>query len=100
MPAIVLPTRDGSTTPRPDSRVATLPASRPGRALVDSLVEQQRAGLVRQDDPVILARFVWPVVHGVAMLVIDGQLGGVDERGEALNRYAVERLRDAISPSA
>ena len=69
------------------------------QALVDSLVEQQQAGLVRQDDPRILARFVWSVVHGIAMLVIDGQLRGEDERGEALNRYAVERLRDAISAS-
>jgi len=39
------------------------------------------------------------VVHGIAMLVIDGQFLGTDERGEALNRYAVERLRDAITPS-
>jgi AcrR family transcriptional regulator len=69
------------------------------QALVDSLVEQQQAGLVRQDDPRILARFVWSVVHGIAMLVIDGQLRGEDEHGEALNRYAVERLRDAISAS-
>jgi AcrR family transcriptional regulator len=69
------------------------------QALVDSLVEQQQAGLVRQDDPRLLARFVWSVVHGIAMLVIDGQLRGEDERGEALNRYAVERLRDAISAS-
>jgi hypothetical protein len=36
------------------------------------------------------------VVHGVAMLVIDGQLRGADARGDALNQYAVERLRDAI----
>ena len=66
------------------------------QVLVDSLVEQQLAGSVRQDDPLMLARFVWSVVHGIAMLVIDGQLRGADERGEALNRYAVERLRDAI----
>jgi AcrR family transcriptional regulator len=65
--------------------------------LVDSLVEQQRAGLVRQDDPARLARFIWSVVHGIAMLEIDGQLGGMDESGDALNRYAAERLRDAIS---
>jgi AcrR family transcriptional regulator len=66
------------------------------QVLVDALVEQQQAGLVRRDDPVTQARFVWSVVHGVAMLVIDGQLGRVDERGEALSRYAVERVGDAI----
>jgi AcrR family transcriptional regulator len=67
------------------------------QVLVDSLVEQQEAGLVRRDDPIILARFIWSIVHGIAMLVIDGQLRGVDERGEALNQYATERIRDAIA---
>jgi AcrR family transcriptional regulator len=67
------------------------------QVLVDSVVEQQQSGLVRRDDPLILARFIWAVVHGIAMLAIDGQLRGQDERGEALNRYAVERIRDAIA---
>ena len=66
------------------------------QVLVDSLVEQQQAGLVRRDDPITLARFIWSIVHGIAMLVIDGQLRGADERGEALNLYAMERIRDAI----
>lgn len=66
------------------------------QVLVDSLIEQQRAGLVRNDDPLLLARMIWSLVHGIAMLVIDGQLRGEDERGEALNRYAIERIRDAI----
>ena len=66
------------------------------QVLVDSLLEQQRAGLVRNDDPLLLARLIWSLVHGIAMLVIDGQLRGEDERGEALNRYAIERIRDAI----
>jgi hypothetical protein len=66
------------------------------QVLVDSLLEQQRAGLVRQDDPMLLARFIWSVVHGIAMLAIDGQLRGADEHGEALNHYAAKRIRDAI----
>jgi AcrR family transcriptional regulator len=66
------------------------------QVLVDALVEQQQAGLVRRDDPIIMARFVWAIVHGIAMLVIDGQLRGNDEDGTALNRYAVERIRDAL----
>ena len=66
------------------------------QVLVDSLLEQQRAGLVRNDDPLLLARLIWSLVHGIAMLVIDGQLRGEDERGEALNRYAIQRIRDAI----
>ena len=69
------------------------------QVLVDSLVEQQQAGIVRRDDPVLLARFVWSVVHGIAMLAIDGQLRG-DERGDAVNDYARQRLRDALKPDA
>jgi AcrR family transcriptional regulator len=66
------------------------------QVLVNALIEQQQAGLVRGDDPVLLARMIWSLVHGIAMLVIDGQLRGADEQGEALNRFAIERIRDAI----
>ena len=50
---------------------------------------------MRGDDAVLVARFVWAVVHGVAMLGIDGQLrepGGVEQ----LMRYALERLLTGI----
>jgi AcrR family transcriptional regulator len=67
------------------------------QALVDALVEQQHAGQARRDDPLMQARFVWSVVHGIAMLVIDGQLRDTDESGTALNRYAADRLRAAIA---
>ena len=70
------------------------------QALVDALVEQQREGQVRGDDPVMIARFVWSVTHGIAMLVIDGQLHACDDSGAALNRYAAERVRAAIAVSA
>jgi AcrR family transcriptional regulator len=66
-------------------------------ALVDALTAMQRDGLARADDPLLQARFVWSVTHGIAMLVIDGQLRGCDEDGTALNRYAAERLRQALS---
>jgi AcrR family transcriptional regulator len=65
------------------------------QALVDALATLQRDAIVRADDNVLMARFVWAVVHGVAMLGIDGQLrerGGVEE----LMRYALERLRTGI----
>ena len=65
------------------------------QALVDALAALQRGGIVRADDTLTMARFVWAVVHGVAMLGIDGQLpepGAV----EALTRYAVDRLRTGI----
>jgi AcrR family transcriptional regulator len=65
------------------------------QALVDAVAALQRGGMVRGDDPVLVARFVWAVVHGVAMLAIDGQLpepGAVEE----LMRYALERLGTGI----
>jgi AcrR family transcriptional regulator len=65
------------------------------QALVDALAGLQRDAIIRAEDTVTMARFVWAVVHGVAMLGIDGQLpeaGGVEE----LMRYALERLRTGI----
>jgi AcrR family transcriptional regulator len=72
------------------------------QALVDALVALQRDGLVRGDDPLQLAKFIWAVVHGIAMLAIDGRLGppaaGPDQPSEdvELVRYALTRLRTGI----
>jgi AcrR family transcriptional regulator len=67
------------------------------QALVDAVAALQRDGVVRGDDTVLVARHVWAVVHGVAMLAIDGHL---PERGgvEQLTRYALERLQAGIAP--
>jgi AcrR family transcriptional regulator len=65
-------------------------------ALVDSLLELQRRGLIRQDDPQQLAHFIWALVHGIAMLAIDGALhDGTDI--EALTRFSIERSRTGIA---
>jgi Tetracyclin repressor-like, C-terminal domain len=45
---------------------------------------RRRVAKAPADDPVMMARFIWALVHGVAMLGIDGQLGGFDETGTAL----------------
>jgi AcrR family transcriptional regulator len=69
------------------------------QALVDALAALQRAGIVRGDDTVKMARFVWSVVHGVAMLGIDGQLrepGAVED----LTSYALQRLGTGIGLDA
>ena len=61
------------------------------QALVDSVAALQRDGILLGDDTVLMARYVWAVVHGVAMLAIDGQLpepDGVEE----LMQYALERM--------
>jgi AcrR family transcriptional regulator len=67
------------------------------QALVDALQEQQRAGLVRADDPGQLALFVWAAVHGVAMLAIDGQLAAGAKNVDTLTAFAIERLRTGIA---
>jgi AcrR family transcriptional regulator len=84
----------------PEDREPELAAEAGGafQALVDALAALQHEAVVRGDDTVLMARFVWSVVHGVAMLGIDGQLrepGGMDE----LMRYALERIRAGIDAS-
>ena len=69
------------------------------QALVDALVAQQREGLVRRDDPVSLARFVWSVVHGVAMLTIDGRLRGPAGEEGLPRRYVAQRIQSAVAPA-
>jgi hypothetical protein len=61
------------------------------QVLVDALVEQQNAGDIRRDDPVLMARFVWALVHGTAMLFINGQLPEPAQR-EALGPHVAERI--------
>jgi AcrR family transcriptional regulator len=66
------------------------------QVLVDALVAQQRLGLVRDDEPVQLARYIWAVVHGIAMLAIDGQLRHQSADVEALTRFATDRITTGI----
>ena len=68
------------------------------QVLVDALVEQQNAGDIRRDDPVLMARFVWALVHGTAMLFINGQLPEPAQR-EALEPYVAERIYSSIRQS-
>ena len=65
------------------------------QVLVDALVEQQKSGEIRRDDPVLMARFVWAIVHGTAMLFIDGQLPEPAQR-ESLEQYSSERLSASL----
>src|SRR6516164_4201130 len=65
------------------------------QVLVDALIEQQNTGDIRRDDPMLMARFVWALVHGTAMLFIDGQLSEAAQT-LALEHYALERLDASI----
>src|SRR5690606_4506005 len=62
------------------------------QALVDALAAQQSSGAIRRDPLQTQAGYVWAVVHGVAMLAIDRQLGPDPSAGNALADYAVEAL--------
>ena len=66
------------------------------QVLVDAIVDQQNNGLIRRDDPVLIARFTWALVHGISMLVIDGQLRETGQR-EAVEQYAIERIRTSLA---
>jgi AcrR family transcriptional regulator len=81
----------------PEDRESELATEGAGafQALVDALTALQGDGLVRADDIVTMASFVWAVVHGVAMLGIDGQMRETVEI-EQLTRYALERLWSGI----
>jgi AcrR family transcriptional regulator len=65
------------------------------QVLLDALVAQQNAGDIRRDDPVLMARFVWALVHGTAMLFINGQLPEPAQR-EALEPYIAERIYTSV----
>lgn len=67
------------------------------QTLADALADLQTQGLARRDDLLLQARFVWSVVHGVAMLIINGQLHRHDQTGEQLTQYAVERIQAAVA---
>ncbi len=85
----------GFVEPQAQDPELTLEANGAFQALVDALAALQHDAVVRGDDTVLMARFVWSVVHGVSMLGIDGQLcepGAVED----LMRYAIERLGTGI----
>jgi AcrR family transcriptional regulator len=42
--------------------------------LLDAVADCQRKKVVRGDDPQEIAQFAWTVVHGLASLLVDGQL--------------------------
>ena len=84
--------------PDPDPELSQ-EASGAFQALVDALVEQQQTGLVRKDDPLQLARLIWSLVHGIAMLAIDGHLQHTEADAESLSVFAFERIRTGIADS-
>jgi len=70
------------------------------QALVDAIVALQKDGAVRKDDPLQLSRFIWAAVHGVSMLIIDGQLSHQQTSIDELIEFAVERITTGIARPA
>jgi AcrR family transcriptional regulator len=68
-------------------------------ALVDAIVALQREGAVRKDDPQRLAQFIWATVHGVSMLIIDGQLAHQQTQLDDLIHFTVERINTGVARS-
>jgi hypothetical protein len=82
--------------PAPDPELAREGAAA-FQALVDALVSLQASGAVRRDDPLLLAEFIWAIVHGIAMLAIDARLPPQQDV-EALTQFALARIRTGIAP--
>jgi AcrR family transcriptional regulator len=80
----------------PPDEELTREANAAFQALVDALRALQGDGVVRKDDPLQLARFVWATVHGVSMLVIDGQLPRQQALIDGLIHFTVERIHTGI----
>jgi AcrR family transcriptional regulator len=72
------------------------------QVLVDALEalrqtgEVDLAGAPADDDLPRLAQLIWAMVHGVAMLAIDGQLGPDPTAADTLIQFAVGRIRRGL----
>ena len=65
------------------------------QVLVDAIVAEQATGRVRREDPHALALYIWAMVHGVAMLALDGLLPP-PTTPDILARLAIARLHGGI----
>jgi AcrR family transcriptional regulator len=65
------------------------------QVLVDAIVSEQAAGRLRRDDPQQLALHIWALVHGIAMLALDGLLPPGTSPA-ALAAFSIARLHDGI----
>lgn len=65
--------------------------------LTEALGRLQQQGLVRAGDPESLAVFVWSASHGIASLLIDGQLARKDVDVAATVDRTLDRVWDGIA---
>jgi len=68
--------------------------------LLDAIVELQADGQLRRDDPQLMARYIWAVVHGIAMLSLDVPAHDPPIEPDTLARYGVERMMTGLTVRA
>jgi len=61
----------------------------------DVIRAYQRSGTIKRGDPQALAYVAWSAVHGLASLVIDGQIQGTDDI-DGLIRLTTKTLSDGM----
>jgi AcrR family transcriptional regulator len=65
-----------------------------------SLVEQaQREGIMKKEDPMIISSVIWAMMHGQAILFIDGHLH-MKENHKAVFEMAFETLLEGLSSTS
>lgn len=68
--------------------------------LVDSIKSGQQQRLIRQDDPQQLALAAWALTHGLAMLLLDGQIPMENSRSVALlSSFITQILVEGLATS-
>jgi AcrR family transcriptional regulator len=72
-------------------------ANRLFEQLVEVIRAQQRSGRIKRQDPKTQAYVAWSAVHGLAMLVVEGQIKTTVDV-EALARQATATLLDGMRP--
>jgi AcrR family transcriptional regulator len=77
-------------------QTVTSPDTHAFQVLADAILAEQGAGRVREGDPHQIALYVWSVVHGVAMLAIDGMLPAAIEL-QRFVRFAIQRIHTGIA---
>ena len=70
--------------------------------LGEPITEAQAKGVLREGDPMQLALLMWTSMHGLAVLLIEGQLGRYDRPVEAkkLAHLVAELMLEGLLPRA
>lgn len=67
--------------------------------LQDRVAECQREGVFSPADPRTVAAYVWSSVHGLASLMVNGNLGSSAEERDALTEQQLDRIDQSLRAS-